>query len=165
MVLVGLAGCGSGGSDAVKESPTTSSPRSSAPAGSRPAKTVPSSTSRPSPTSTSTSIPSTEPPVSTTVPAAPPTTIPVTPALWCTPHTPIAHVANSYFGLPAPSGPSIDYPPQVVPAHDDHGNTIQQVGLSVEMTGPGGTITLTHGGPTNDVVLARMGRFQWRRPH
>ena len=88
-----------------------------------------------------------------------PTTIPVTPALWCTPHTPIAHVANSYFGLPAPSGPSIDYPPQVVPAHDDHGNTIQQVGLSVEMTGPGGTITLTHGGPTNDVVLRGWGDF------
>ena len=83
----------------------------------------------------------------------------MTPTLWCTPHTPIAHVVNSYFGLPAPSGPSIDYPPKVIPAHDDHGNTIQQAGLSVEMTGPGGTITLTHGGPTNDVVLRGWGDF------
>ena len=78
----------------------------------------------------------------------------------CT-HTPIAHVVNSYYGLPAPHGPSIDYRSlQDAPvAHDGRGDTIEQVGLGVEMTGPRGTITLTRTEPGNAVIPRGWGDF------
>lgn len=78
----------------------------------------------------------------------------------CT-HTPIADVVNSYYGLPAPHGPSIDYRSlQDAPvAHDGRGDTIEQVGLGVEMTGPRGTITLTRTEPGNAVIPRGWGDF------
>ncbi len=74
-------------------------------------------------------------------------------------HSPIAHVVNSYYGLPALHGTSIDYLALHAAGRDTEGDTIRPVGLSVEKTGPRGTVTLTSGDPGAEVVLRGWGDF------
>jgi hypothetical protein len=86
------------------------------------------------------------------------TTQKTTPA--CT-HATIAHVRDSYSGLPAVGGTSIDFvaPHTYAPADDGHGDTIKYSGLSVVESRPDGTVTLTHGDSHNVVVLRGFGDF------
>ena len=60
-------------------------------------------------------------------------------------HHPTAHDHDSYYGLPAAGGQSIDYvrARRDVPTNDGHGNTIRYVETSLEKRGPDGTLTLT----------------------
>ena len=96
------------------------------------------------------------------------TTIPTTttkaPPPACT-HAPIAHVRDSYSGLPALAGLSIDFvaPHIQAPADDGHGDTINYSGLSVVERRPDGTLTLTHGDDRNVVVLRGFGDFDGDR--
>lgn len=76
-------------------------------------------------------------------------------ATGCT-HSPIVRSDDYYHGLPAPNGSSIDFRQSHLAGGDDgHGYTISQVGLTVEKTGPDGTITLTHGASTDEGVGLR----------
>ena len=76
-------------------------------------------------------------------------------------HRPIAHDHDSYYGLAAPGGVSIDFLATHVrtPATDGHGNTMQSVGLSVERTGAQGTLLLTSADPGYEVVFRGFGDF------
>jgi len=78
----------------------------------------------------------------------------------CT-HVPIKQAAYSYYGLPAPDGPSIDFlhlggPTPVI---DSRGNTARTNGPSVQRTGPDGTLTLTPGHNGGVVILRGFGDF------
>jgi hypothetical protein len=75
-------------------------------------------------------------------------------------HLPITHVRNSYYGLPTPDGPSIDFRASQLasPTGDGYGNTVRTEGLSVQKTGPDGGLTLTLGDNAN-VILRGFGDF------
>jgi hypothetical protein len=132
--------------------------------GTRPASTSSTATTT-GPPSTATTEPPTSLPVAsptsvatTTVPA--PTTSTTTPAATtaCT-HLPTRHVHNSYYGLPAPNGSSLDYRTLHNTTTDDgRGNSIQAVGLTVEMRGPQGTLRLAVD-PSDGVGLLGWGDF------
>jgi hypothetical protein len=96
-------------------------------------------------------------PATSTTTARSTTTQPGSESTGCT-HSPIAHVENSYYGLPAPNGTSIDFIATSFTS-DGHGDTVRAAGLSVEMTGTRGTITLTTPAAGSSVVLRGAGDF------
>ena len=158
IAVVGLVACSSNSPSAVKSEPTTTTSiaptTSAALASSTTSGPAATTTSAPVSTAPGATVPATTTPPVTTFPAPP------TATSACT-HSRIKHVTNSYYGLPTPQGPSIDYrQSQLGPdAHDDRGNTIQAAGLSVQMTGPAGTTTLTHPAAGYSVVLRGWGDF------
>jgi hypothetical protein len=104
---------------------------------------------------TSLTSPSSTLPAVTTPQASPTSSAPV-----CA-HSPIAQVRDSYSGLPNARGVSLDYlaTHAYEPTKDDDGNTIRSVDLSIEKSGPDGTVTLTHGGSHDVVVMRGVGDF------
>ena len=94
---------------------------------------------------------------SSTIAGSTSSTQPASATTGCT-HLPIAHVENSYYGLPLQKGTSIDFVAARL-AGDGHGGTVRNAGLSVERTDAHGTITLTTPEAGSSVVLRGGGDF------